>query len=78
MHSDDASESPPGHSVPEVMDEPGFAITSDDAEILQQYLEEFEHAETAVRTRLIERAMAELYMLRPPNTPFDKAEISKV
>jgi hypothetical protein len=56
----------------------GFHITSEDANILQEYLEEFEHAETAIRTRLVEKAMAELYMLQPPNPVFDKADARKV
>jgi hypothetical protein len=56
----------------------GFVIASDDAEILQEYLEEFEVADTATRTRIVERAMAQLYMLRPPNTGFNKVEARKV
>lgn len=74
----DLSKSPSGDSILDDTEDIGFSMTPDDAGILQQYLEEFEHTETAVHTRLIERAMAELYMLRPPNTPFNKAEVSKV
>ena len=56
----------------------GFAITPKDTEILQQYLEEFQEADSSLRTKIIEKAMAELYLLRPDNTPFDKKEASKV
>lgn len=56
----------------------GFVITPDDAVILKEYLEEFEHAETTLRTRIVERAMAELYILRPPNAAFDKVQARKV
>ena len=57
---------------------PGFIITPDDIGILQGYLEEFQEADTSLRTRLIEKAMAELYQLRPSNASFDKKEASKV
>ena len=56
----------------------GFAITPKDTEILQQYLEEFQEADSSLRTKIIEKAMAELYLLRPDNTPFDKKEARKV
>ena len=57
---------------------PGFIITPDDIGILQEYLEEFQEADTSLRTRIIEKAMAELYRLRPSNVSFDKKEASKV
>ena len=56
----------------------GFTITPQDSGILQEYLEEFQAADTDVRTRIVEKVMAELYLLRPANTPFDKKEASKV
>src|ERR1700733_6771373 len=56
----------------------GFAITPKDTEILQKYLEEFQEADSSLRTKIIQKAMAELYLLRPENTPFDKKEASKV
>ena len=55
-----------------------FKFTSDDKDILLQYLDEFKLAETNTRTRIIERAMADIYQLRPPNAPFDKKAISQV
>jgi hypothetical protein len=55
-----------------------FVITPQDADILQQYLEEFQEADTSLRNKIIERAMAALYQLRPANTPFNKKEASKV
>jgi hypothetical protein len=57
---------------------PGFIITPDDIGTLQEYLEEFKEADTTLRTRIIEKAMAELYQLRPSNASFDKKEASKV
>jgi hypothetical protein len=56
----------------------GFAITPQDVDVLQQYLEEFQEADTTLWTRIIEKAMAELYQLRPASTHFDKKEASKV
>lgn len=55
-----------------------FEITQDDTSILQEYLQEFQQADTGIRTRMIEKVMAELYLLRAPNTPFDKMDASKV
>jgi hypothetical protein len=56
----------------------GFAITPQDSTILQEYLEEFQEADTALRTRIIEKVTAELYLRRPSSMPFDKKEASKV
>jgi hypothetical protein len=56
----------------------GFAITPQDADVLQQHLEEFQGADTSLRSKIIEKAMTELYQLRPANTPFNKKEASKV
>ena len=57
---------------------PDFIITTDDIGILQEYLEEFQEADTSLRTRIIEKAMAELYQLRPSNASFVKKEAIKV
>jgi hypothetical protein len=56
----------------------GFTITHQDSGILQEYLDDFRVADTDLRTRIIEKVMAELYLLRPSNTPFDKNEASNV
>jgi hypothetical protein len=56
----------------------GFIITSANSAILQEYLEDFEHADKAARARIVEQAMAQLYLLRPPHTAFDKAEAGQV
>ncbi|KAH9009802.1 hypothetical protein EDB85DRAFT_1902737 [Lactarius pseudohatsudake] len=55
----------------------GFSITPQDRVVLQEYLEEFQEADPDERTRIIERAMAKLYHLRPVDTPFDKKDASK-
>ena len=55
----------------------GFTITHQDSGILCEYLE-FQAADTDLQTRIIEKVMAELYLLHPDNTPFDKKEASKV
>ena len=56
----------------------GFKILEEDAGILQEYLQEFKEGDTALRIRVIEKVMAELYMLRPPSMPFDKLEVKEV
>jgi hypothetical protein len=56
----------------------GFTITPKDVDVLQLYLNEFQKADTTLRTKIIEKAMAELYQLRPVGTHFDKKEASKV
>jgi hypothetical protein len=68
--SGDGSASPPVNT--------GFAFTPQDIDILQNYLEEFQKADTSLRTKIIEKVMAELYWLRPASTPFDKKEATKV
>ncbi|KAI9428777.1 hypothetical protein H4582DRAFT_2066492 [Lactarius indigo] len=55
----------------------GFIITPEDADVLQEYLEEFQAADTSLRTRIIEKAMAQLYLLRPSSAPFDKKVATK-
>jgi len=56
----------------------GFSITPQDRVVLQECLEEFQQGDTDDRPRIIERAMAKLYLLRPVNTPFDKKDARKV
>ena len=56
----------------------GFTINSQDSSILQEYLEEFKKGDTGLWTRIIEKAMAELYILRPADTQFDKNEARTV
>jgi hypothetical protein len=58
--------------------EEGFKISEEDAGILQEYLQEFKEGDTALCIRVIEKVMAELYMLRPPSMPFDKMEAKEV
>ncbi|KAH9038255.1 hypothetical protein EDB85DRAFT_1888104 [Lactarius pseudohatsudake] len=48
-----------------------------ESNILREYLEEFQCADTPLRTRIIEKAMAQLYRLRPSGTPFDKKVATK-
>lgn len=56
----------------------GFALTMNDIDILEQCLEEFGEADSKAQTKLVQRIMGELCRLRPANSPFDKAEASKV
>jgi hypothetical protein len=72
------SDGPPGISDQEEPVPTGFIITSANAAILQDYLDDFEHADAAARATIVERAMAQLYMLRPPHTPFHKVDAAKV
>jgi hypothetical protein len=69
----EASETPLGEAA-----NVGFTITAQDKCILQHHLEEFQKGDTPARTQLIERAMGELYRLRPVHTPFDKLDAKKV
>ncbi|KAI9434699.1 hypothetical protein H4582DRAFT_2060123 [Lactarius indigo] len=55
----------------------GFSITPQDGDILLEYLNKFQEADTHDRTRIVEKAMGELYHLRPANTPFDKKDARK-
>ncbi|KAH8985347.1 hypothetical protein EDB86DRAFT_2833150 [Lactarius hatsudake] len=55
----------------------GFSITPQDRDVLQEYLQEFQEADTDDWTRIVEKAMAKLYHLHPVNTPFDKKDASK-
>ncbi|KAH9009634.1 hypothetical protein EDB85DRAFT_2162478 [Lactarius pseudohatsudake] len=83
MQSDSSStsggsrDSPHSESDGEQPAKSGFSITPQDRVVLQEYLEEFQEADPDERTRIIERAMAKLYHLRPVDTPFDKKDASK-
>jgi len=55
-----------------------FKISDKDALILQEYVLEFKEGDTELRIRIIEKVMAEMYLLRPPNTPFDKVDAKEV
>jgi hypothetical protein len=56
----------------------GFKITGEDAELLKEYLDDFQDGKADVRTKIIENAMADLVAIRPDNEPFNKGEASKV
>ena len=58
----------------------GYAITPQDAVKLQEYLQEFQGADTNLRIRIVDTAMARLYRERPANanTSFDKEDVRKV
>jgi hypothetical protein len=55
-----------------------FSISKEDAEILRQYLDDFQNSETGGRAAIIQRAMAEVYQRYPPNPLFDKLEAGDV
>ncbi|KAH9069394.1 hypothetical protein EDB83DRAFT_2314420 [Lactarius deliciosus] len=75
--SDNGGESEVSQNQREQSTDPGFSITPRDADILQEYLQEFQAADTSLRTRIIEKAMAQLYLLRPASAPFDKKVATK-
>ncbi|KAH9008808.1 hypothetical protein EDB84DRAFT_1446695 [Lactarius hengduanensis] len=54
-----------------------FSITPQDASVLKGYVEEFQKADTDSRKTILERAMGELYAMRPPNSTFDKKEAKR-
>jgi hypothetical protein len=56
----------------------GFKLTPEDANILNEYIDEFEQADTQMRNNILEKAMGELYRLRPGNSAFDKKEAKQV
>lgn len=56
----------------------GFALTPEDAELLKAHMRKFEDADTETRNVILEKAMGEIYTLRPPNSPFDKREAKLV
>ena len=76
--SDNGRESEVSQNQREQSTDPGFSITPRDTDILQEYLQEFQVADTSLRTRIIEKAMAQLYLLRPASAPFDKKVATKV
>ncbi|KAH9074355.1 hypothetical protein EDB83DRAFT_2516178 [Lactarius deliciosus] len=49
-----------------------FSISPQDACILKGYVEEFQKADTDTRKTILEKAMGELYTLRPPTSTFNK------
>lgn len=77
-NSDNGGESEVSLSQRELSTDPGFSITPQDADILQEYLQDFQAADTSLRTRIIEKAMAQLYLLRPTSAQFDKKVATKV
>ena len=56
----------------------GFVITLRDASVLQEFLEEFQGANTQTWNKILGKAMGELYALHPPNAVFDKKEAMRV
>lgn len=83
MQSDVTSESPSQQSdmllppdAPSTGD--AFVITRVDASILETFVDEFQDGNADVRSTVVATAMAELYMLRPPTSAFNKAEANKV
>ncbi|KAH8992193.1 hypothetical protein EDB92DRAFT_1816038 [Lactarius akahatsu] len=76
-NSDNGGESEVSQSQRELSTDPGFSITPRDADILQEYLQDFQAADTSLRTRIIEKAMAQLYLLRPTSAQFDKKVATK-
>ncbi|KAH9031440.1 hypothetical protein EDB83DRAFT_2319252 [Lactarius deliciosus] len=54
-----------------------FSISPQDARILKGYVEEFQKADTDTRKTILEKAMGELYALRPPNSAFNKKVAKK-
>ena len=55
-----------------------FKVMPEDADILNEYIIEFQEADTETRNRILEKAMGELYMLHTGNSPFDKKDIKQV
>jgi hypothetical protein len=76
VNSSDLSSGESERASPPAVD--GFSITPQDANILKGYLEDFQKADTETRTKVLERAMGEIYALRPPNSAFDKKVAKKV
>ena len=83
MQNDYPSDNSGGDSAPSPTDNAqtvhlGFTMTQQDTNILKEYLDDFQQADTGDRANIIQKAMAEIYQLRPPNSPFDKKKASKV
>jgi hypothetical protein len=54
-----------------------FKVTPEDVNILNEYIVEFEEANTGARHTLLEKILGALYALHPPNTVFDKSDIKE-
>jgi hypothetical protein len=70
------SEAPPDPSAHPPKD--GFKMTPHDINILRRYMEEFEQSDTQMRNKILEKAMGEIYRLRPGNSAFDKKDAKQV
>ncbi len=53
-------------------------LTPQDINILREYVEEFEQADTQLRKKILERAMGDIYRIRPGNSAFNKEEARTV
>src|SRR6266571_3848984 len=53
-------------------------LTPQDINILKEYVEEFEQADTQLRKKILERAMGDIYRLRPGNSAFNKEEATQL
>jgi hypothetical protein len=83
MQNDSSSDHSSGDSAASPIDNAsidhvGFSITDQDTHILNEYLDDFQQADSGARADIIQKAMAEIYQLRPSNPSFDKKEASKV
>ncbi|KAH9032407.1 hypothetical protein EDB83DRAFT_2319161 [Lactarius deliciosus] len=52
----------------------GVKLTPQDVHIMKGYLEDFEKADTQTRNRILEKAMGDVYRLRPANSAFNKKD----
>lgn len=64
------------HSDPPVAK--AFTLTKEDIEALQEYVDEFEEADSDRRSTIIANAMADIVKGRPADEPFNKVDASKV
>jgi hypothetical protein len=55
-----------------------FTLTREGTALLSEYIEEYQEGDGEMRTTIVANAMAELVLLRPPGSPFNKDEASKV
>ncbi|KAH9007560.1 hypothetical protein EDB84DRAFT_1447435 [Lactarius hengduanensis] len=79
MESEQSSTDTPSdseHSSDAPIDHPleGFKLTPQDVHVLKGYLEDFEPADTQTRNRILEKAMGDVYRLRPANSAFNKKD----
>lgn len=71
------SERPDDPIVPSAPEQ--FVMTPECAEVLKGYLDDFQKSATEPRKRIVERAIGDLYALRPLGSPeFDKKVVKKV